>query len=193
MSVKESTLRNAARYLGVRGQPQGEARRVLKAAHCAMLEAARPLHRIRRAAMAATEGTLVVDRTLCIPSQDLCRLFGRAQEGVALVVTLGAPVDMLVRRLMVTDPALGAAVGACASAYVDEVIDGLLLSYQITCEGFRLSPRFSPGYGDAPLACQGPLLEWLGASRIGVGLTVGNLMLPEKSVTALAALLPKEE
>ena len=29
------------------------------------------------------------------------------------------------RRLMLTDSALGAAVGACASALVDEVIDGL--------------------------------------------------------------------
>ena len=104
-------------------------------------------------------------------------------------------VDELVRRLMLTDPALGAAVGACASALVDEYIDGLLeeQSAALAAEGLRLSPRFSPGYGDAPLSCQGPLLAWLEARRIGISLTSGGLMLPEKSVTALMALRPVEE
>lgn len=131
---------------------------------------------------------------LAIPSLDLCRLFAGAREGLALAVTLGAPLDALVRRLMLTDPALGVAVGACASALVDEYIDGLLeeRNAALAAEGLRLSPRFSPGYGDAPLSCQGPLLSWLEARRIGISLTSGGLMLPEKSVTALMALRPVE-
>ena len=59
-------------------------------------------------------------------------------------------------------------------------------------EGLTLSPPFSPGYGDAPLSCQGALLSWLEARRIGISLTAGGLMLPEKSVTALMALRPVE-
>lgn len=157
--------------------------------------AARPRSLIRRAPMRAREGVLIIGDALTIPSRDLCRLFAGAREGLALAVTLGAPLDTLVRRLMLTDSALGAAVGACASALVDEVIDELLREQaaDLMQEGLTLSPRFSPGYGDAPLSCQGALLSWLEARRIGISLTAGGLMLPEKSVTALIALRFAEE
>lgn len=195
MDAKARTLRDAARYLGIRGKPAGEALAVLESAYPMAQEAALPRSLMRRAAMRACEGRLMIADVLAIPSLDLCRLFAGAREGLALAVTLGAPLDALVRRLMLTDPALGAAVGACASALVDEYIDGLLeeQSAALAAEGLRLSPRFSPGYGDAPLSCQGPLLSWLEARRIGISLTSGGLMLPEKSVTALMALRPVEE
>lgn len=194
MNAKARTLRDAARYLGIRGKPAGEALAVLESAYPMAQEAALPRSLMRRAAMRACEGRLMIADVLAIPSLDLCRLFAGAREGLALAVTLGAPLDALVRRLMLTDPALGAAVGACASALVDEYIDGLLeeQSAALAAEGLRLSPRFSPGYGDAPLSCQGPLLSWLEARRIGISLTSGGLMLPEKSVTALMALRPVE-
>lgn len=195
MDAKSRILRGAARYLGIRGEPVGGALAVLEAACPLAREAAQPRSLIRRAPMRACEGRLAVADALAIPSLDLCRLFAGAQEGLALAVTLGAPMDALIRRLMLTDPALGSAVGACASALVDEVIDELLDGQReaLAGEQLRLSPRFSPGYGDAPLSCQGPLLTWLEARRIGISLTSGGLMLPEKSVTALMALQPVEE
>lgn len=194
MDAKARALRDAARYLGIRGKPAGEALAVLESAYPMAQEAALPRSLMRRAAMRACEGCLMIADVLDIPSLDLCRLFAGAREGLALAVTLGAPLDALVRRLMLTDPALGAAVGACASALVDEYIDELLeeRNAALAAEGLRLSPRFSPGYGDAPLSCQGPLLSWLEARRIGISLTSGGLMLPEKSVTALMALRPVE-
>ena len=177
MDARERAVRCAARYLGVRGEPRGAARAVLEAAYPMALEAAQQKHLIRRTPVCAAAGRLRIADALEIPSLDLCRLFDGAKEGLALVITLGA------------------AVGACASALVDEEIDRLLAarSGELAKEGIRLSPRFSPGYGDAPLSCQEPLLRWLEARRIGVCLTAGGLMLPEKSVTALVALLPKED
>lgn len=195
MDAKARVLRDAARYLGIRGEPAGEALVVLEAAYPIAQEAAHPRSLIRRAPMSACEGQLVIADALAIPSVDLCRLFAGAREGLALAVTLGVPLDSLVHRLMLTDPALGAAVGACASAMVDEVIEELLAGQKaaLAREGLCLSPRFSLGYGDAPLRCQGALLSWLEARRIGISLTSGRLMLPEKSVTALMALRPVEE
>lgn len=186
-------MRRAISASGAR--PVGRALAVLEEAYPMAREAARPRSLIRRAPMRAREGVLIIGDALTIPSRDLCRLFAGAREGLALAVTLGAPLDTLVRRLMLTDSALGAAVGACASALVDEVIDGLLREQaaDLMQEGLTLSPRFSPGYGDAPLSCQGALLSWLEARRIGISLTAGGLMLPEKSVTALIALRFAEE
>ena len=195
MDAKARTLRDAARYLGIRGEPAGEALAVLELAYPMAREEAQPRSLIRRAPMRVHEGRLLIADAMAISSLDLCRLFAGAREGLALAVTLGAPLDALVRRLMLTDPALGAAVGACASALVDAFIDGLVKkeNASLKAEGLCLSPRFSPGYGDAPLSCQGPLLTWLEARRIGISLTSGGLMLPEKSVTALMALRPVEE
>ena len=191
MDAKARTLRDAARYLGIRGEPAGEALAVLELAYPMAREEAQPRSLIRRAPMRVHEGRLLIADAMAISSLDLCRLFAGAREGLALAVTL----DALVRRLMLTDPALGAAVGACASALVDAFIDGLVKkeNASLKADGLCLSPRFSPGYGDAPLSCQEPLLYWLEARRIGVSLTSGGLMLPEKSVTALMALRPVEE
>jgi hypothetical protein len=56
--------------------------------------------------------------------------------------------------------------------------------------------RFSPGYGDLPLALQGDFLRTLGAEkRLGVTLSAGGLCIPTKTVTAVIGLsgmpLPK--
>lgn len=195
MDAEARTLRHAARYLGIRGAPEGRALEVLKAAYPLALEASRTRSLLRRAPVRVQGVRLFWADALEIPSRSLCRLFGGAREGLALAITLGAAVDALIRRLMLTDPALGAAVGACASAHVDDEIDRLLAGQAepLSRVGLALSPRFSLGYGDAPLECQGPLLDWLQARRIGIGLTSGGLMLPEKSVTALVALKPEEE
>ena len=143
MDAKARILRDAARYLGIRGAPAGRALAVLEEAYPMAREAARPRSLIRRAPMRAREGVLIIGDALTIPSRDLCRLFAGAREGLALAITLGAPLDTLVRRLMLTDSALGAAVGACASALVDEVIDGLLREQAVALmrEGLNLSPR----------------------------------------------------
>ena len=63
------------------------------------------------------------------------------------------------------------------------------------CEQFRrengvgLRPRFSPGYGDLPLAAQRELFALLDCPRkIGLTLNESLLMSPTKSVTAFAGI-----
>ena len=52
--------------------------------------------------------------------------------------------------------------------------------------GESLVSRYSPGYGDFPLAAQRTLLGLLDASRqVGVSLTDSLLMVPSKSVSAI--------
>ena len=118
MDAKARILRDAARYLGIRGAPAGRALAVLEEAYPMAQAAARPRSLIRRAPMRAREGVLLIGDALTIPSRDLCRLFAGAREGLALAVTLGAPLDTLMRRLMLTDSALGAAVGALSLIHI---------------------------------------------------------------------------
>jgi len=55
--------------------------------------------------------------------------------------------------------------------------------------GYDLLPtRFSPGYGDMPLSFQRVLFTQLDAGRLGVALTDGNMLSPEKSVLAVCGV-----
>ena len=56
------------------------------------------------------------------------------------------------------------------------------------------APRVSPGYGDWDLSVQGTLLDLLSAhKRIGLTLTGGGMLVPEKSITAVVGLSDREE
>lgn len=60
------------------------------------------------------------------------------------------------------------------------------LEENLQAEHLFLRPRFSPGYGDLPLAIQGRFLDTIEATkRAGIYLSEGDIMLPEKSVTAI--------
>ena len=51
--------------------------------------------------------------------------------------------------------------------------------------GFEITTRFSPGYGDFPLETQKKFLKIINAEKLGVYLTDGYLMKPFKTVTAV--------
>lgn len=186
---KERTLLTAARYLGLKGPVTPEMAALLEGAYESMREAAMPKHVLRRCPVAvdSAQSLLLFGSLPPVNSRDLCSLLEGCQVGYGLLCTLGMGVDLLIRRLAVTDGSLSSAVGACASAYIDVYIDGVLeeLARQLEGCGEYLTPRFSPGYGDAPLAMQAKLLPFLEARKLQVSLTESLLMLPEKSVSAV--------
>lgn len=192
--MTERTFRTAARYLGAGTARQAEELRpLMEKAEAALKPCVCFKQLVKRYPVTVDDGGFQLGGLPAIPSRHLCRLFEGAEEGLAVAVTLGAEVDTLVKRLLLGDPALGAAVGAAASAYVDELLDGVMAAEQARIAPLHLSPRFSPGYGDVPLSYQRPLTEALECWRIGIRLTDSCLMLPEKSITALCALLPPGE
>ena len=59
-------------------------------------------------------------------------------------------------------------------------------------DGETLRPRYSPGYGDLPLAFQQDLFRALDCERrLGLTLTDSLLMVPSKSVTAIIGMKEK--
>lgn len=194
MNKKERIFRNAARYLGYQKKAlDGGALELMEQAYGELLASIKPMHILREYAVHIDGDQFTLGDIAPITSSNLAKLFGGAAKGYGMLATLGAPLDMRIKRLMITSPALGAALSACASAYIDEYIDEFLaaLDEKLLADGLMLSPRFSPGYGDVPLSYQKPLLAMLEARRIGVALTDGFLMLPEKSVSAVAAVKKK--
>lgn len=107
------------------------------------------------------------------------------QSVAVMAVTLGAGIDMLLRRVQVTDMAMAVAIDTGASVLVEQYCDSYEKMIGAEIEGHTTS-RFSPGYGDYPVTEQGSVIKLLDApKRIGLNVTSSSLMVPRKSVTAI--------
>ena len=117
-------------------------------------------------------------------------LAGAKAVGV-FAVTLGMGVEAELRRLSLTDRVGQLILDAAGSALVERAADAVEASVVAEAAGRELfcGTRFSPGYGDFPLATQPVLLAALDAQRT-LGITLSNdlLMSPTKSVTAVVGL-----
>ena len=80
---------------------------------------------------------------------------------------------------------------AVLSAAIEAVLDAReeALRGELAVQGRYLTDRFSPGYGDMPLAQTREICEVLGAQRaIGLTVSAGGVMIPRKSVTAILGI-----
>lgn len=127
-------------------------------------------------------------------SKNLSKNLQDCTQIVVFAATLGAGCDYLTRKYMKLELSRAVTLQAAATAMLEEYCDSLCRKAQEEYEkkGLFLRPRFSPGYGDFPLAVQKDILNALEAGkRIGIKLTDSLLMVPSKSVTAVMGISPK--
>lgn len=128
-------------------------------------------------------------------SRDLDHHLRHCGEGFLYAITLGAAADRLLRRWSAQSMAKAAVGQAVCAAWLDE----LCAAYCATLEqdlapGEYLTPPYSPGYGDWDLGAQPLVLDLLQApKRLGLTLTAGGMLVPEKSVTALVGISDRKE
>lgn len=178
--------REIARYLGIRGKPldpQGAA----WADQCQreLAQTVTPRHLGRRLPLTLFQGQ----------SRDLDHHLRHCREGILYAITLGAAADRLLRRWSAQSMAKAAVGQAVCAAWLDELCAAYCESLQQgLAPGEYLTPPFSPGYGDWDLAAQQTVLDRLQApKRLGLSLTGGGMLVPEKSVTALVGISDRPE
>ena len=123
-----------------------------------------------------------------VESRSLWKNMKGCCQTVVLGATLGAGVDLLMRRQSLTDMAGAVVTQACAAAMLEEYLDEEQekIGRGLEREGKYLRPRFSPGYGDFSIRHQGQILAMLDApKRIGLSMTDSSMLTPVKSVTAV--------
>lgn len=128
---------------------------------------------------------------LVLESRDLAAHLGRPCEVVLMAVTLGLESERVLRRAGVRSAVDGLLVDACASSFVESAANDLSrrIAEDAAARGLRAGARFSPGYGDLPLEVQPRFIAALDAGKlIGLSVTAGNLLVPTKSITAVAGL-----
>ena len=172
-----------ARYLGLGGRElSGELAGYAEDCESELFSAVMPRFVSRTISVSALPGV----------SRDLAHHLRHCRECVLYAVTLGAETDRLLRRWSAQSMAKAAVGQAVCAAWLDALCADLCGG--LAGEGQYLTPPFSPGYGDWGLSVQSELLDLLSAhKRIGLTLTEGGMLVPEKSVTAVVGLSDREE
>ena len=129
---------------------------------------------------------------LCMESTRLAALLANSQEVLLLGATAGAAVIEAIRRDTAADNLTRAVIlDAAASEMVDAALDWMeaFFTRNLRRESRRLTKsRFSCGYGDLALENQKLFHDLLELKRFGVELTEQYILVPEKSVTAVAGI-----
>ncbi|MDR1568277.1 MAG: methionine synthase [Streptococcaceae bacterium] len=137
----------------------------------------------------ATRAIKVLDTTLVLSGENAFSRLYQAEKVALFAGTLGIEVDRRLAMYARSDVTRGLILDACAVEYIEKVMDVAERKAVERFEGWRVNRRFSPGYGDLPLAIQGEFLAACRAERVlGIQLTSAHLMIPRKSVTAFVGL-----
>ena len=175
-------LAQAARYFGARGGADEATQALLERCAAPLLAAATPRAVWREGSVnSLTEAGI-------LQGSDVMRHLQGCTSAVLLAVTLGPGADAQIRRAGVGDLAAEVASDALGSALAEQAADAAeaALRQWAAGQGKYLTGRYSPGYGDWPIAVQSLLAAALDtARRAGLCVTDSDLMTPRKSITAV--------
>lgn len=140
------------------------------------------------------EKLFLKDSVISFESQALWKFLQRSESCALMAVTLGNLMDTRIRYYEKSDMARAVILDACATAAVEEACDRVceIIKKEAGLKRKTLTSRFSPGYGDLPLDIQGEFISVLEADRaIGLTASAHNILIPGKSVTAIAGLIDR--
>lgn len=121
-----------------------------------------------------------------VRSRDLAKSLEDCNQCFIMAVTLGAKVDMLLKRLEILSVSEHYITDGLASAVAERAADVAEAELR---GAYECRPRFSAGYGDLPLEIQPLILNAIEARRyLGISLSDNLLMIPQKSITAFAGI-----
>lgn len=128
---------------------------------------------------------------LTFKSKSLSAYLEGSESCIIMAATLGPRVESRMNILQMTDMSKAYLFDIVCLHYLETLLDAWEenMRNDLAKKSQFLSGRFSPGYGDLSLELQSEVLSYLDAQkRIGIELTENNLMIPQKSVTAVLGI-----
>lgn len=121
--------------------------------------------------------------------RDIANHLDGCEKAILMCATLGTEIDKLIRINQISDMAKAVVLDSFASVAVEQVCNKVDEIIAEKYDGYYMTFRFSPGYGDYPISLQQDFLRMLDAPR-KIGLTTNDnyLLMPTKSVTAVLGL-----
>ncbi len=186
--LSEISHEEAARYMGVRGEPDEKIARLLDKYEPIVRENLRPAYVYRQGKIERTENELKICGVSLL-GNDIRKHLKGCEMAIIFGATVSAEADKLIRQASVTDMAAALAVDALCSAAIEQVCNAAEEEIFADVNAPYRTWRFSPGYGDLPISHQKELLLALNAQRrIGLTVTDSFLLIPSKSVTAVIGI-----
>ena len=180
-------LQEVLHFLGWRGTPVDEPTltAISEMTDLALREIEPRVAYIRKKILSgfALEGTAMIPA-----GRSVQEMLSPCDEAILIAGTLGVQSERLLLRMQAQDAAKALLLDAVLSAGIEALMDAQedALRSQLEAEGLYLTDRFSPGYGDMPLAQSREICEVLGAQRcIGLTVSQSGILIPRKSVTAV--------
>lgn len=133
---------------------------------------------------------------LSIKSKNLYKNLEGCDHAYMFAATVGIGIDMLIKRSELTSLMEASIYQAAGAEMVESFADSevKIIRESEAASGYTLRPRFSPGYGDLPLALQSDFARILDMQKwCGITLTETLLMVPSKSITAFIGCTKKTE
>ncbi len=183
------SVNEAVRYLGYKGNTPDE--RTMNLIYTCIDEIERvsePKSIYRQFDLKITEDNYVQAAGLSMHSSNLAKNLKGCTKIFFMAATLGNGPDRLMNqytRLSISKAAILQAVGAAA---IEDYCNSIQkkIEQEAALSKLYIRPRFSPGYGDLSLNHQADFLRVLNADKtVGIILSEGGVMIPEKSVTAM--------
>ena len=135
------------------------------------------------------EGILKLkDTNLTLASNDIVNHLKTSKKVAILCVTLGSQIDFLINKYNKTNLSYAVLFDGAATAYAEHICDIAQdeISKKASEENFKITPRFSPGYGDFDIKIQSEIVKITNAQKfINLTVTKESMLIPTKSVTSL--------
>ncbi|MBO6177793.1 MAG: methionine synthase [Selenomonadaceae bacterium] len=125
---------------------------------------------------------------VALKGKDIRKHLGACEKAAVLAVTVGDIIEEEISDASKRgDYAYSLILDAAATEAVEETANNLekVINLNAKKEGYYLTSRFSPGYGDFPIEAQRDILTLSGGGKIGIDLTESLMLTPRKSVTAI--------
>lgn len=136
-------------------------------------------------------GTMVVLGDYEFESCYMCKWLRNCSHVVIMGATTGREVVFEIDRLQQNKLSEAVIVNAIASSAVDEALEYVQQFYRKLAVSNRMlltNMRWSAGYADLDLEYQHSFYEILKLNTLGVDITEGGMLVPEKSVTAFCGI-----
>jgi len=138
------------------------------------------------------ESSVRIETGLSFESKYLVRFLGNCRELVLLAATVGKEVvERIGFEIEKGDAAYGVILDAVASETADAGLDWIMgfMNRILRREGKKITRhRYSPGYGDLNLDYQKAIFDLLDLGKLDLKLTEKQMLIPEKSVIAIAGI-----
>ncbi len=186
--------REIYRYLGYgTNQPDEATAALVREVEKKLLQIIKPRHIYRLFRITHVNGGVELeDGKLFLPGNDIHAHLRGCRQVALMAATLAVDTDRFLKKLQFSDMAQAAIANSAANSAIEQICDAVAEEIKNRLPQLYQTSRYSPGYGDLPISVQKKFLSVLDApKKIGLAVTANNIMVPEKSVSAIIGLSEK--